>query len=150
MKVWGQGRVFLQWVIHTLNITLPSNFSLRGLAFKNNCYTSLSLIARIRLEWMWFLNRFFFRTCVMVALVHVCNLPSALNEQQNNSFIFLTLEFKCESPPPPLYRSNKWLLILISSYPCRHTDISVRCGGEGESVFHCHKLILRYILTFFT
>ncbi|XP_023342321.1 zinc finger protein 184 [Eurytemora carolleeae] len=28
----------------------------------------------------------------------------------------------------------------------RHTDISVRCGGEGESVFHCHKLILRDLL----
>ena len=75
-------------------LLLPPNWSLRGLAFKNICFTLLSLLAPIRLGWMCILNRFFIRTSVMVALVHVYNLLSALNEQQTNFFMFFTLQFK--------------------------------------------------------
>ena len=54
---------------------------------------------------MYILNRFFIRTSVMVALVHIYNLLSALNEQQTN------LSEKCEvlssrghcPLPPPVY-----------------------------------------------
>ena len=47
------------------DLLLPPNSNLCGLAFKNNCF-------QIRMNYI--LNRFFIRTSVMVALVHVINL----------------------------------------------------------------------------
>ena len=77
-----------------LSSSLP-NSSLRGLAFQNNSFTSLSLIVPIRLGWMCIiLNRFFIQTSVIVTLVHVYSLLSALNVQQTHFFMFFTLQFK--------------------------------------------------------
>ena len=58
-------------------------------------YTVLSLIALIRLGLMCILDRFFIRTSVMVALVHIYNFLSALsNEQQTIFFMLFTFQFK--------------------------------------------------------
>ena len=58
--------------------TFRPNSSLCGWAIKNNCFTSLSIKAAIRLGWMCILDRFFIQTSVMVALIHIYNLLSAL------------------------------------------------------------------------
>ena len=98
-------------------LLLPPNTSLRGLAFKNNCFSSLSWIALIRL---CIRDRFFIQTSVMVALVHIYNFLSALRMNSKLFFMFFTLQFKIwkvwklwvpgggELPPcPPLYTPLK-------------------------------------------